>query len=139
MIKARRSTQNQRSNQRHTHNEAKFKILYFLFKNGRHYAPEEIAEQVKMTPASVRTRLSKMWFQGYIYRKKEYRIHRKNPYCYGFLKQMGNRVLLGTNRYTGLIKRMEMREVIGENISLNLREEPTMEQFNRYERLIMHA
>jgi|SRR5665811_454239 len=131
--------QRKRSNpvQRHTHNEAKYKILSFMLRSGRHYAPEEIAEALGLTPGSVRTRLSIMHRQGYIWRKKEYRI-RKNPFCYGFLKPMGRRVLIGTKRYTGLLRRMEMRKITGEDITLNLKEEPTEEQKRKYERLLVY-
>src|SRR5665811_45780 len=101
-----RRTQRSRykSEQRHTHNEAKFKILYFMFISGLHYAPEEIAEELGFTKQSMRKRLSVMYGQGYLWRKKEYR-NRKNPYCYGSLKPMGIRVLIGTDKYTGLIER----------------------------------
>lgn len=134
----RKSTQRNKSNpvQSHTYNEAKYKILMFIYRSGQYFSPEEIAKALGLTPGSVRTRLSKMTLQGYIWRKKEYRI-RKNPFCYGFLKPMGIRVLIGTDRYTGLIKRMEMRQVTGDNnITLNLKEEPSEEQKEKYERLL---
>jgi len=51
---------------------------------------------------------------------------------------MGKRVLIGTKRYTGLLRRMEMRKVTGEDITLNLKEEPTEEQKRKYERLLVY-
>ena len=124
--------------QRHAYNEVKFKILALLQPSMRYYAPEEIASELGLTPGSVRTRLSKLCELGYIWRKKEYRI-RKNQFCYGRLKHKGIRVLIGTNWYTGLTKRMEMRHVTGEKISLNLRKAPTEEQKRKYERLLPYA
>lgn len=125
--------------QKHSYNEVKFKILRFLQPHKRHYAPEEIANELGLTPGSVRTRLSKLHQLGYIWRKKEYRTTRRNPFCYGALKPLGERVLNGTNRYTGMIQRREMQRITGESITLNLKREPTLEQKRKYERLRMRA
>ena len=134
-----RRTQRSRykSKQRHTHNEAKFKILYFMFISGLHYAPEETAEELGFTKQSMRKRLSVMYGQGYLWRKKEYR-NRKNPYCYGSLKPMGIRVLIGTDKYTGLIERMDIRKVTGEEVTLNLRKELPHELIEKYHRMLQY-
>lgn len=79
--------------------------------------PREIAARTGLSRGDVRTRLSKMHFQGYIWRKKA-SSKGENGYVYRNLKPMGRRVLKGVN---GLEKRMHIREITGENLSLNLK------------------
>ncbi|MBU4076703.1 MAG: hypothetical protein KKI06_08365 [Euryarchaeota archaeon] len=79
--------------------------------------PREIAAITGLSQGDVRTRLSKMHFQGYIWRKKA-SAKGENGYIYRNLKPMGLRVLNGVN---GLEKRMQIREITGENLSLNLK------------------
>lgn len=100
----------------HRHNEAKYIILNFLLHAKKYYRPEEIAQQIKFTKGSVRTRLSKMWFQGYIWRRNFEGVTK-----YRFLKPMGIRVLFGGIGYTGLEERARMRDELGIDVTFNLR------------------
>lgn len=108
----------QSDTQEHKGNEAKYKILAFLEPHERYYSPLEIAEALEMTQGSVRTRLSKLFKDGYIWRRKEYRAKKSSKwFCYRYLKDMGYRVLRGTDRYIGMHERMEIRRVLGDTDS----------------------
>jgi len=113
-------------------NEAKYKILKTLYDTRRDLLPREIAAMTGLSRGDVRTRLSKMHFQGYIWRKKV-SSKGENGYVYRNLKPMGWRVLKGEN---GLERRMEIREITGENLSLNLKKLIPYELLDRYKRAL---
>lgn len=129
----------------HKGNEAKYKILALLEPHRRFYSPAEIAEVLGMTQGSVRTRLSKFYKDGYIWRRKEYRANRnRKGFCYRYLKDMGYRVLHGTSGgkhggFMGMHKRMEIREVIGDSdgkvVSLKVKDNIPHEILDKYNRL----
>ncbi len=113
-------------------NEAKYKILKTLYDSRRYLLSREIAAITGLSQGDVRTRLSKMHFQGYIWRKKA-SSKGENGHVYRHLKPMGLRVLKGVN---GLEKRMHIREITGENLSLNLKKPIPYDLLNRYRRAL---
>ena len=112
------------------HNEAKYKILSTLFRSRRYILPRKLAQLTGLTEGGVRTRLSKMYVQGHIWRKI-CRWKGENGYMYRYLKPMGYRV------YIELERRMKIREVTGVNISLNWKKRVPPDVLNECRKAIM--
>jgi hypothetical protein len=119
----------------HKHNEAKYKILATLYYSDRFLTPEEIADETGLTNAATRTRLSKMFLQGYLWRRKDERACRTG-YCYRYLKPMGVRVLKGSVRYIGLEERIRIKDLTGMDVPMNLKKQVPSDAMSEYRRLI---
>lgn len=111
-------------------NEAKYKIFNVLYHTRKYLLPRQIAKLTGLSEGGVRTRLSKQYSMGYIWRKI-CRWKGENGFMYRYLKPKGIRV------FYELERRMKIREVTGTNISLNWKKRVPYDVLNQYQRLII--
>jgi predicted DNA-binding transcriptional regulator len=69
------------------HNERKTPILHILVKSKKYLRPKDIAKLAGITKGNARSQRSKLYRQGYIYRRKT-----NVGYLYHKVKNMGHRV-----------------------------------------------
>ncbi len=119
-----------KSDTRCRHNEAKYKIFHLLTHQRKFFLPRDMAKTTGLSEGDIRTRLSKMFKQGYLWRRICYKKG-ENGYVYRYLKPKGTKV------YIELERRMEIRRVTGVNISLNWKKTVPWEVLNQYQRMIM--
>lgn len=114
------------------HNEAKYRILSTLYISDCYLRPCQIATITGLSQADTRERLSTMFLQGYIWRRKSF-LKGTCGYMYRYLKPMGIRVLNGS---TGLEIRMRIRRITGVNISLNRKTQIPRDLWAKFQKTI---
>jgi len=103
------------SDTRNRYDESKYKILTLLYHSRNYLLPRQIAAMTGLTKAGVRNLLYRYTKFGYIWRRKT-RYAGERGFMYRFLKRKGIEKLTGTD---GLEVRMRIREITGNQVSLN--------------------
>ncbi len=117
---------------RNRYNESKYIIFNVIYHSHGYLLPRHIAELTGLSKGDVRRLLCRYYGMGYLWRRKVL-WKGERGYMYRYLKQKGIRVLLGGD---GLEVRMRIKEVTGENISLNRKKPVPYETRMQYRKMI---